>query len=116
MNTLAQRTRAFAVRIIRLFKALPRDEVALVIGRQLLRSGTAPGAHCREAFRGRSNAELVSKLELALQELDETIYWFELLIEAEIVEPSRLQPLKNEAEELMSILVASVRTVKRRRR
>jgi four helix bundle protein len=49
-----------------------------VIGRQFLRSGTAPGAHCREAFRGRSDAELISKLETALQELDETIYWFEL--------------------------------------
>jgi len=116
MNTLAQRTRAFAVRIVRLFKALPRDEAARVIGRQFLRSGTAPGAHCREAFRGRSDAELVSKLELALQELDETIYWFELLIEAKIVPPARLQPLMSEANELMSILVASVRTVKRRRR
>ena len=78
--------------------------------------GTAPGAHCREAFRGRSDAELISKLELALQELDETIYWFELLIEAEIISPKRLQPLMDEANELMAILVTSVRTVKRRRR
>jgi len=116
MNTLAQRTRAFAVRVIRLFKALPRDEAARVIGRQFLRSGTAPGAHCREAFRGRSDAELISKLETALQELDETIYWFELLIEAGIVSPKRLEPLMAEAEEIMAILVTSVRTVKRRRR
>jgi four helix bundle protein len=116
MNTLPQRTKAFAVRVIHLFQALPREEVARVIGRQFLRSGTAPGAHCREAFRGRSDAELISKLELALQELDETIYWFELLIETEIVKTSRLQPLMVEAEELMSILVASVRTIKRRPR
>ncbi|HEV7242835.1 MAG TPA: four helix bundle protein [Thermoanaerobaculia bacterium] len=61
MNTLPQRARAFAVRVIKVFKALPRDEVARIIGRQFLRSGTAPGAHCREAFRGRSDAELTSK-------------------------------------------------------
>ena len=116
MNTLPQRAKAFAVRVVRFFETLPREEAARVIGRQLLRSGTAPGAHCREAFRGRSDAELISKLELALQELDETIYWFELLVEAEIVPPARLQPLFDEADELMRILVASVRTVKRRRR
>ena len=59
---------------------------------------------------------MISKLETALQELDETIYWFELLIEAQIVPPRRLQPLMDEAEEIMAILVTSVRTVKRRRR
>ena len=115
MKTLPQRTKSFAIRVIHLFKALPGDEVARILGRQLIRSGTAPGAHCREAFRGRSDAEVISKLETALQELDETIYWFELLIEAEIVPAKRLQPLIDEANEIMSILVASVKTVKRRR-
>ena len=116
MNTLPQRTREFAVRVIRLFRALPRDQVARTIGAQFLRSGTAPGAHCREAFRGRSDAEMISKLELALQELDETIYWFELLIDAEIIPARRLKPLMEEANEIMAILVTSVQTVKRRRR
>jgi four helix bundle protein len=115
MKTLPQRTKSFALRVIHVFKALPGDEAARILGRQLIRSGTAPGAHCREAFRGRSDAEMVSKLETALQELDETIYWFELLIESEIMTATRLQPLIEEANEIMSILVASVKTVKRRR-
>ncbi|HEX6159765.1 MAG TPA: four helix bundle protein [Thermoanaerobaculia bacterium] len=113
---MADRTKAFAVRVIRVFGALPRSDEARVIGRQMLRSGTSVGAHGREAFRSRSDAELISKLEVAIQELDETVYWFELLIESKLVPPRRLAPLLTEAEELMSILVASVRTIKRRRR
>jgi four helix bundle protein len=80
-----------------------------------LRSSCDP-AHCREAFRGRSDAELVSKLETALQELDETIYWLELLIESGIVPSQRLEPLITEANELIAIIVTSVKTVKKRRR
>jgi four helix bundle protein len=95
--------------------ALPRTDVACTLGRQLLRSGTSVGAHGREAFRSRSDAELVSKLEVAIQELDESM-WLEMLIDAKIVSATRLGPLMQEANELMSILVASVRTIKRRRR
>ena len=116
MNTLRDRTKAFAIRIIRLFSALPRADVARVLGRQLLRSGTSVGAHCREGYRSRSEAELISKYETALQELDETIYWIELLADSGIVSDRRLQPLIAEANELISILVASVKTIKRRRR
>jgi four helix bundle protein len=83
---------------------------------QLLRSGTSPGAHCREAFRSRSDAEMISKIETALQELDESLYWMELLIEGEIVPAARLQPLMQEADELIAMGVASVRTIKRRRK
>src|SRR5881396_2233893 len=116
MNTLRDRTKSFALRIIRLFSALPKNEAARVLGRQMLRSGTSVGAHCREGYRSRSDAELISKYEGALQELDETMYWLELLVEAEIVKAGRLQPLMVEANEIISILVASVRTFKRRRR
>jgi four helix bundle protein len=115
-RSLAERTKAFALRIIRVFSALPRTEVGRVIGRQMLRSGTSVGAHGREAFRSRSDAELISKIEVAIQELDETMYWMELLVEAEIVSPRRLQPLHDEADELMAILVSSVKTIKARRR
>ena len=86
------------------------------MGRQLVRSGTSPGAHRREAFRARSDAELISKLETALQELDETVYWIELLIESETVRAPTCEPLIAEANELMAIIVTSVKTVKRRRR
>ena len=115
-RTLGDRTKDFAIRVIRMYLALPKNELARILGRQVVRSGTSPGAHCREAFRARSDAELISKYEGALQELDETMYWLELLVEAEIVKARRLQPLMIEANEIISILVASVRTIKRRRR
>lgn len=115
-RSLADRTKAFALRIIRLYSALPKRDVVRVIARQMLRSGTSVGAHGREAFRSRSNAELVSKMEMALQELDETMYWLELLVESGNVAPSRLSALMAEANELAAILVSSVKTIKSRRR
>ncbi|HEY0143534.1 MAG TPA: four helix bundle protein [Thermoanaerobaculia bacterium] len=116
MNTLRDRSKAFAIRVIRVCATLPRNDAAGVIRMQLLRSGTSPGAHCREAFRSRSDAEMISKIETALQELDESLYWMELLIEGEIVPAARLQPLMQEADELIAMGVASVRTIKRRRK
>jgi four helix bundle protein len=113
---LRDRTKAFALRVIRLYIKLPKNELGRILARQLVRSGTSPGAHCREAFRARSDAELISKLETALQELDETIYWLELLIESGIVRGQLLEPLIVEANELIAIIVTSVKTVKRRRR
>jgi four helix bundle protein len=79
---LKTRTKAFALRVIRLYSALPQTPVAQVIGKQLLRSGTSVGAHYREGARSRSDAEFISKLEGALQELEETAYWLELLGES----------------------------------
>ena len=116
MNTLRDRTRTFAIQVIRLYMTLPKNELGRILGRQVVRSGTSPGAHCREAFRARSNAEMISKLEIANQELDETLYWMELLIESGLVGPARLEALMAEANEIIAIIVASVRTVKRRRR
>jgi four helix bundle protein len=109
------RTKQFAVRIIRLFRALPKSIEAQVIGRQLLRSGTSVGAHCREGSRARSTAEFISKLNGGLMELEETVYWIELLIDAEIVAKQRLAPLNQEANELIAILVASLKTASLRR-
>jgi four helix bundle protein len=77
---LRTRTKQFALRIIRLYGALPSGNVAQVLGKQLLRSGTSVGAHYREGCRARSTAEFVSKLEVGLQELDESAYWLELLV------------------------------------
>jgi four helix bundle protein len=116
VETLVVRTKQFAVRIIRLYGTMPRNDVSRVVGRQFLRSGTSVGAHCREAFRSRSDAEWISKMEVALQELDETLYWLELLIEAEIVPAGRLAPLMDEIDELLAIIVASLKTVKGRRK
>jgi four helix bundle protein len=115
-RTLAQRTKDFAVRIVKLYAALPRGAAVHVIGHQFLRSGTSVGAHCREAFRGRSDAEWISKMEVALQELDETSYWLELLVETDTVAAPRLAPLLEEIDELIAIIVASLKTVKARRK
>jgi four helix bundle protein len=105
---LKQRTKKFALRVIKLYKALPRDRVAYVLGSQVLKSGTSVGAQYREGCRARSTAEFISKLESALQEMEETMYWFELIVESELVKPERLTDLQQEADELAAILTATV--------
>ncbi len=115
---LRARTKQFALRILRLYSSLPRTAEAQVLGKQVLgkqvlRSGTAVGAHYREAHRARSAAEFVSKVEGGLQELEETVYWLELLVEAGIVQPPKLTELLKEAEELTAIFVASAKTAKK---
>jgi four helix bundle protein len=109
---LRTRTKQFSLRIVRLFSALPLTTVAQVIGKQVLRSGTSVGAHYREGTRARSNAEFISKLEVGLQELEETACWLELLIEGDIVPAEKLSALRQEAEELTAILVTCVKKAK----
>lgn len=111
---LKARTKAFALRIIKLFSSLSKTTEAQVIGRQILRSGTSVGAQYREACRSRSNAEFVSKMESSLQELDETAYWLELLIDSGIEKADKLKELQNEADQLIAIFVSSVKTAKRK--
>jgi four helix bundle protein len=120
MNTaqsqeLGSRTKEFALRVIRLYAALPKTTEAQVIGKQLLRSGTSVGAHYREARRAKSDADFISKLEGGLQELDETGYWLEILGDADIVKAQRLEPLLDEVEELIAIFVTMVKKVKNKR-
>jgi four helix bundle protein len=110
---LSARTKEFALRIVRLYGALPKTTEAQVLGKQVLRSGTSVGAHYREAVRARSAAEFVSKLEGGLQELEETGYWLELIADAGILPQSRLTELLKETQELIAILVASAKTAKR---
>lgn len=109
------RTKRFALRIIRLYASLPQAGAAQVVGKQVLRSGTSPGAQYREACRARSVAEFVSKMEGGLQELDETAYWLELLVEGNLVPGERLTSLLEETQELMAIFASSVKTAKRKR-
>ena len=103
---LAERTKSFARRIIRLYVALPREAVAQVLGKQTLRAGTSVGANYREADRARSKAEFISKIGDCLKEADETLYWLELLSDEQVLAPKRLTPLIQEANELVSIFVA----------
>jgi four helix bundle protein len=109
---LRARTKKYALRVIRLYVALPKSTEAQVLGKQILRSGTSVGAHYREAQRAKSNPDFISKIEGGLQELEETEYWLELLGESEIVSKERLVSLQDETEELMSIFVAMVKNVK----
>ena len=101
---LRPRTKLFARRIIRLYVALPKtNTVAQVLGKQMLRSGTSVGANYREAYRARSKAEFISKIGDCLKEADETLYWLELILDESFVPARRLQPLVNEADELVAI-------------
>ena len=112
---LRERTTDFALRVVTMYRALPKTTEAQVIGKQALRSGTSVGAHYREASRARSKKEFVSKLEGGLAELEETAYWLELLAKAEIVSPSRLHALREETDELLRIFVSAVNSTKRER-
>jgi four helix bundle protein len=116
VEKLRLRTKKFALRVIHLYESLPRSRVAQAIGYQAFRSGTSVGAQYREACRARSDAELISKLESTLQEIDETSYWLELLVESEIVTKRKLAPLMNEADELIRIFVTTIRNIKGKRR
>lgn len=115
-SDIAGRTKRFALEVIRLYTQLPRSVEAQVIGRQMLGSGTSVGAQYREAMRAKSVADFINKVEGSLQELEETQFWFELLDEGGIVvDLPALKSLMEEADELIAILVSSVRTAKRNR-
>ena len=108
------RTKQLALRVIKLVVALPRGLMAEVIGRQLLRSATSVGANYRAACRGRSSADVISKLDIVEEEADETIYWMELLVEAEVVSQKRLANLMSETNEILAMTVASIKTLRSR--
>ena len=110
---LRNRTKRFALRIIRLFWHLPRATEAQVLGKQLLRSGTSIGANYRAAGRARSKAEFISKMGIVVEEADETVFWIECLIESGIVKPDLLADLLSEANELIAIFAASQRTARK---
>src|SRR5512138_3350025 len=104
-QNLKLRTKAFALRVIRMYSQLPKnDTVAQVLGKQVLRSGTSVGANYREASRGRSKAELISKIGDCLKEIEETEYWLELLVDSGCVAAVRMAELLDETCQLNAIL------------
>jgi four helix bundle protein len=111
---LRLRTKAFALRIIRMFTALPRTEVARVLGKQALRSGTSVGANYREAYRARSGAEFISKVGDCLKELEETAYWLELLVDSGTVSSKKMAALLQETSELLAIFTTISKKTKAR--
>lgn len=111
-DELKNRTKAFALRIMRLCRALPKTDEGRVIGRQLLRSGTSVGANYRAACRARSKPDFVSKLGIVLEEADETVYWLELIGEGHLLPESSLHSIHKEAIEIVAIMVTSLRTAR----
>ncbi len=101
---LKERTKTVALRIIRLYQSLPKSGEAQVLGKQIIRSGTSIAANYRAACRARSNAEFYSKVSIVIEEIDETLFWLELLWESGIMKKDLLQDLYKEIEELLKIL------------
>lgn len=107
---LIKRTKGYALRVVKTVQALPHEEVASVLGRQLLRAGTSVGANYRAACRAKSSADFVNKLKIVEEECDESLYWMELLVEAGLFPLVRLEALMKEGDELLSIVVAAIKT------
>jgi len=111
---LRTRTTEFALRIVRLYVSLPKSTETQVLGKQVLRSGTSVGAHYREGHRGKSDPDIIHKFESALQELDETDFWLDLLVRAGIVSAPKVDPLIKETNELIAIFTTIVTKIKKR--
>src|ERR1700753_4142670 len=98
-----QRTKKFVVDNIRFYRTLPKTEEAIIIGRQLLRSSSSVGSNYRAACRSRSQAEFHSKLSIVVEEADESVFWMEILTEAEIIKQNDISDLMNEANEILKV-------------
>ena len=112
---LQERAKKFALRIIRAFSALPKTEEARVLGRQFLRSGTSVAANYRAACRARSAADFISKISVVAEEADETLFWLELIVEAELEGRRKVEPLMIECDEPLRIFSAALASAKRNR-
>lgn len=106
-NELQSRTKTFALRNIKLTEALPKNQTGKVIGNQLLRCGTSVAANYRAACRARSRAEFIAKLGIVVEEVDESCFWLELIIDSGLLKSVLVQPLLKEAQEITAIMVAS---------
>lgn len=111
-HELKTRTKAFALRVIRMSQSLPRTRAANIIDQQILRSATSMAANYRAAGRARSKAEFIAKLGIVVEEADETVFWLELLAESGLVKPEKLSQMINEANQLLSIFSTSRKTAR----
>ena len=113
-DELRNRTKGFALQNIRLVESLPASRTANILGGQLLRSGTSVGANYRASCRARSRAEFIAKLGIVEEEADESIYWLELFVESGILRQDRAAGLLREAGEILAMVVASIKTARKR--
>jgi four helix bundle protein len=112
---LKRRTKAFALRILKLVDALPKTTAGRALASQIVRSGTSVAANYRAACRARSTADFIAKMGIVEEESDETLFWLELLEESELVSATKLAAIKQEANELIAITIASIKTGRRNR-
>ena len=108
------RTKEFAKEIIKLCRKLPANREGRLIGNQIFRSGTSVAANYRAACRARSTADFVSKLSIVEEEADETLFWLEILEEMEILDKNLIVPLMQEDDEIIAIIVSSIKTSRKR--
>ena len=113
VNVSVEKSKAFAIRIINLYKYLTSEKNEWVLSKQLLRSGTSVGANAREAVRGESKSDFYHKLNIALKEADETAYWIELLYESEYISKSQFDSIYKDCQELICLLVSITKTQKK---
>ena len=113
---LRARTKEFAIRIVRLFRSLPKNDEARIIGNQVLRAGTSVAANYRATCRARSRAEFVAKLGLVAEEADESLFWLDFAAESKLLTGPELEMLRQEAGELLAIFSASLRTARQNRK
>ncbi len=106
------RTKAYAVRVVKLVQALPRNRECDILGGQLLRAGTSVGANYRAVCRAKSTADFINKLRIVEEEADESPFWMEVLVEARLMKASRLASLMAEGEEILRIVVSSAKTAR----
>jgi four helix bundle protein len=112
---LKERTKQFALRIIKLVEALPNTTAGRAIGGQIVRSGTSVGSNYRAACRGRSKAEFIAKLGVVEEEADETAFWLQLIMDSQLLERNLVEPLHQEANDLTAIFAKSLITAKARK-
>jgi four helix bundle protein len=111
-DEMKARTKAYANRVVKLCSALPNHWIARRIGDPLLRAGTSVGANYRAVCRAKSTADFINKLRVVEEECDESLFWMELLVENRLVKPARLQPLQDEGDQILAIVVASAKTAR----
>ena len=108
------RTKQFALRVIRMAEALPNRRAADVLSRQVLKAGTSVAANYRSACRGRSVADVLARLGTVEEEADETLFWMEMIAESGLMKTGRLEPLMDECNQIVAMTVASIKTLRRR--
>ncbi len=106
------RTKAYAVRVVKVVQSLPRNRECDILGSQLLRSGTSVGANYRAVCRAKSTADFINKLRIVEEECDESLFWMEILVEAGLVKEAKLSQLIREGDEILRIVVSSAKTAR----